>query len=124
MPRVIVIDDDLDLLAGLSEALRAAGYDVLGATHGQDGLRLMRESKPDLLITDLVMPQTDGMTVIATCRTTQGFAAIPIVAISGNPSLANAAIQLGADIFLLKPFTWQRAIEVVAELLNRASGEL
>jgi DNA-binding response OmpR family regulator len=123
MPRVIVIDDDLDLLAGLRDALRVAGYDVLGAANGQDGLRLMRESKPDVLITDLLMPGTGGLAVIATCRMTQAFAAIPIVAMSGNPTLADAAIQMGADIFLLKPFTWQRAIDVVAELLNRASGE-
>ena len=118
MPRVFVIDDDADLLARIACALHCAGYDVVAHGRAVDALPLMRENPPDVLITDLVMPDYDGMTLIETCRADPALAQLPILAMSSSRLLAIYARAAGANDFLQKPFGPGLLVEAVTYLVE------
>jgi CheY-like chemotaxis protein len=117
MPRVMVIDDDPDILFGVARALREAGYVVEAKADAIEGLRLMRENAPDVLLTDLLMPRLDGVSLIRECRALPSLDGLKIVAMSASSQLADVATMHGADTFLQKPFSWRTAIATVARLL-------
>ena len=99
---VLAIDDDSAITDLLSVLLRANGFDVLAANSGSDGLRLIREHAPRLVILDLMMPDTDGWHV---CKAIRDFSNVPILVLSAldEPSLVAGILDLGADDFLVKP---------------------
>jgi DNA-binding response OmpR family regulator len=122
MPHVVVIDDNSDLLAILREALELAGYTVDVAPDGRAGLALLRARRPDLVITDIFMPELDGIETILEIR--RDFPGLPIIAMSGGGTLGNmsylpAAGQLGAVHTLSKPFDCAELVATVRELLAR-----
>src|SRR5436190_7308493 len=79
MSRILVVDDDDWILSGVSVALTAAGFDVCSACNGQEGLRTALSRKPDLIITDVVMPEMDGWTFVRRLRATPDFALVPVL---------------------------------------------
>jgi len=119
--------DDDDLLRGaLRVALEAAGYEVMEAPDGKVGLRLHRETRADVVLVDIFMPERDGLEVIrALCAE---FPQPKIVAMSGGGrtgqvEVLRAAAALGASRTLLKPFQPQELLKAVQELLGeRASS--
>jgi CheY-like chemotaxis protein len=119
MASILVIDDDAPIRLSLVTALTRHGYAVRAASHGVEGLQLFRAEPADLVITDLVMPEQDGLATIMELRRIAP--AIRIIAISGgmiqNPQLyLKLAEKLGADRVLSKPFTLQELLTVVAEV--------
>jgi CheY-like chemotaxis protein len=118
MPRVFVIDDDADVLTCITHALRRAGYDVVAYGRAVDALPLMRENPPDVLITDLVMPDYDGMTLIQTCRADPELAELPILAMSSSRLLAIYARAAGANDFLQKPLELGPLLEAITYLVE------
>jgi len=121
MARILVIDDEENILNLLSIVLNGAGHDVVTATNGRVGLKSMAMDKFDLVITDIVMPETEGIETIQHLRrVTQ---TLPILAISGGGRLGNldmlqAAKQLGATATLSKPFHPEELLGLVAQLLD------
>ena len=118
MPRICVIDDDADVLTCITHALLCAGYDVVACGRAVDALQLMRENLPDALVTDLVMPDYDGMTLIETCRADPLLSQLPILAMSSSRQLAFYARVAGADDFVSKPLDRTAIVEAVAHLIN------
>ena len=112
-PVVVVIEDDDKLRRLLRGTFREAGFDVRDASSGRLGLLLAASRKPDLIILDLGLPDIDGAEVIAKLR--QWWQFKPIIILSGRGAEAEkvAALELGADDYVEKPFS-------VAELLARA----
>ena len=100
--RILLIDDDADLLDALEQILRSAGYDVVPTTHGQDIFKLLDLLRPDVIITDVIMAEIDTIDAIATLRQSHPF--IKLIAISGNPHLLTLAKKSGAHHVLAKPF--------------------
>ena len=100
--RVLLIDDDADLLDALEQILRSGGYDVVPTTHGQDIFKLLDLLRPDVIVTDVIMAEIDTIDAITTLRETHPF--IKIIAISGNPHLLTLAGKSGAHHILAKPF--------------------
>jgi CheY-like chemotaxis protein len=116
MPSVLVVDDSSGLREIISIGLRANGYEVAQASDGRRALRMQREKSYEVVVTDLFMPEMDGIETIQTLR--QEFPDIAIVAISGVPTKTGAdflevAEKLGADRVLRKPFTIHELVEAV-----------
>jgi two-component system KDP operon response regulator KdpE len=101
--RILIVDDEPQILRFLKPALEAAGYDVLEAATGAEALAKVSTASPDLLILDLGLPDMDGKEVIARLR---GWSAIPIVILSARDRESEkiAALDLGADDYVEKPF--------------------
>jgi CheY-like chemotaxis protein len=124
MPRILVIEDEADVRHGLVRVLANAGYQVVETASGGDGLRLYREQGADLVLTDIIMPDTNGIEVI---RGLQVLApGLPVIAMSAGERsrdfelLANAQV-LGAVSLLRKPFSKQELLSVVAAALGKGT---
>ena len=114
--RVLVVDDEPQILRFLRPALEASGYQVLHAAAGREALRLIANSAPDMIVLDLGLPDMDGKDVLAAARQ---FTAAPIVVLSARDREAEkiAALDLGADDYVEKPFA-------IGELLARLRAAL
>jgi DNA-binding response OmpR family regulator len=101
-PLVLTIDDDPAITDLLALLLKASGFDVLVANTGTDGLRMIRENSPRLVILDLMMPDMDGWQV---CKAAREFTSVPILILSAlnEPSIVASVLDIGADDFLVKP---------------------
>ena len=115
---VLVVDDDADILASVSYALEQAGYTVLTASNGEDGLTLAKERKPDLAILDMMMPKRSGFLVIEALREefTDPIQIIMRTANEGNRHQSYAEL-LGVADYLHKPVAIDTLLTRVDELL-------
>jgi DNA-binding response OmpR family regulator len=118
MADVLIIDDDAHIRRLISRILRGAGHTVREATDGRSGLDLFTEAVPALVITDLVMPDKEGIETIREIHAQN--ASIPILAISGGGTsiFLRAATGLGASASLEKPFGAGELLAVVEDLLR------
>ena len=117
--RILVIEDDSSVLSMLQEMLENAGYEVVPATNGEEGLQKYRDSHVNLVITDILMPKKDGIETIRELRKTSSKA--KIIAITGTRGSYNrlpAASYVGAQRTLLKPFTKEDILTAIEEVLN------
>ena len=113
---ILVVDDDPAIRESLSRELRAAGYSTLAASDGAEGLRAVQTQAPDLVLTDLAMPRSDGFELIAAVRASSRVPMI-VLSVRGADSDKVRALDLGADDFVTKPFS-------VVELLARIRAQL
>lgn len=113
---VLLVEDDPTIRRGLSTELAAAGYEVLEAGDGRQGIALFSSGAPDLVLTDLAMPGLDGFEVIREVRRA-GATPIVVLSVRGADSDKIHALDLGADDFVTKPFS-------VPELLARIRAQL
>jgi CheY-like chemotaxis protein len=123
-PEILVIEDDPVMREALADWLQAAGYGVRTAADGSAGLAAVKFALPELVVTDIHMPGTNGAAVIAELK--QRYPQVMVIAISGLFSSghgldAAAAIALGAARALAKPFKRTELLRAVAELLGRAA---
>ena len=125
MTKILIIEDDESLRALMSRALRTRGFDVVVARDGGEGLAVWDREHPDLVVTDLYMPNVDGIEAIMALRARQP--GIPIVAVSGGDSRASflaldSAGDLGATVLLAKPFLPDQLFEAVEQALQHPPG--
>lgn len=119
MADVLIIDDDLDAAEILAEVMRAEGHDVRVGYDGQEGLRLLRERIPELVLLDVEMPVLDGpgMAYEMFLRDA-GLDDVPIVFLSGVPNLADVAAAAGTPYFASKPYRYEPIMALVARALR------
>ncbi len=120
MLRILVIDDDVQVRKMLRLTLAADGFDVIEAQDGKVAMRLFRQDPADLVITDLIMPEKEGIETIIELK--RDFPDIKIIAISGGGRIdpkdyLYLAEKLGAQVTLEKPFTRKEVLEAVHELI-------
>ena len=122
MADILIIDDDPQIRRLISRILRGAGHTVREATDGRSGLELFSQALPTMVITDIVMPDKEGIETIRDLRGKDR--SIPILAISGDgaPIYLLAANKLGATATLEKPFGADELLAVVEELLGARPG--
>ncbi len=118
---ILLIEDDKQFRKFVKEVLRAEGYTVFQAEDGSQGVKMIEELDPDLIVTDLLMPHKDGVRLITETRVSHPH--IPIIAMSGgssffSPAFLEAADTLGATHTLDKPFT----DEALLVLVNKCLG--
>lgn len=125
MSRVMVVDDDTALLHTISRLLQRAGHEVAEAANGKDALAFMRAAPVDIVVTDLFMPDKDGLETI--CELHRDYPDVPIVAICGNRNgglMLHAAKGLGAIRTLEKPFEPEALLRLITEELQRQRDKL
>lgn len=120
--KLLVIDDDTAVTDLLSLLLKSQGFEVLATNNSSDGLSMIRETQPDLVILDLMMPEMDGWEV---CRSVRQFSQIPIIILSAlnDPSMIASVLDAGADDYLTKP-TPSRVLVAHINRLTKRNGNL
>ena len=121
-PKILIVDDDEDLIQSLSLRLRNEGYDVVSATDGYQGLEKARIEKPDLLILDVRMPAGDGFSIQERLLT-QGDVWPPVIYLTGEKSTATElnAKKFGAFAVIYKPFDAAQLLDTVKRALTRSA---
>lgn len=106
LKKILVIDDERDLVETITFRLEAAGYKVITAGDGQEGLDKAREMKPDLILLDIMMPKMDGYQVCRFLKFDEEYKDIPIIMLTarGQESDKNTGKNVGADDYVTKPF--------------------
>src|SRR6188474_1084906 len=119
--KVLVIEDDRSLLEVLSYNLNVAGYEVLVATDGQDGLLKAQTKSPDMVLLDLMLPVVDGLDVCRRLRAGSTTRDLPIIMLTakGEESDELIGFSLGADDYVTKPFSVKVLLERVKALRRR-----
>ena len=130
MTKILVIDDEKDIRDVLKKLLQREGFDIMVARDGNDGLKAFWTEQPDIIITDIVMPDRDGVNVIKEIR--NEFPDVKIIAISGGgkvdplqyqPESISTTVYLaaaesaGADLTLSKPFNKEQLLTAIRQLL-------
>lgn len=123
MTKILVIDDNAMVRKTISTILRHGGFEVELATNGREGIEVFRKGAPDLVITDLIMPEKEGIETILELR--QVHPDIKIIAISGGSPAGNVdflrmAQTLGANAIIAKPFRANELISCVKDCLAAA----
>lgn len=121
--RVLLVDDDETLLGLLVDHLRAAGYRPLTANSGLEGLRLVADMAPDLVVLDVMMPTMDGWEV---CRRLREISSVPIIMLTakGEEYDKLRGFHLGVDDYVTKPFSFAELVARVGAVLSRAASEI
>ena len=121
--KVLLVDDDRDILAGMREALEDLGPEILTASNGDEAVAQTQEHHPDLVVLDMMLPKRSGFVVMQQLRT------VPkpprVIMITGNPGSRHKvyAESLGIDIYLNKPFHMEQLVNSVKSLLGVADEE-
>lgn len=121
MSRILVVDDDGAVQSAVGRILERAGHDVDFAVNGREAMKAIRSDPPDLVVTDVLMPEMDGIELITTLRSE--CPGLPIVAVSGGGKLPkelmlDTARALGALWTVEKPFDVDRLLAVVTQALG------
>jgi CheY-like chemotaxis protein len=119
--RILIIDDEIDVRELRALLLERDGYRVARAEDGTEGLAMVQSLRPDLVITDHLMPGLSGREIVRTMRATPALASIPVIMVTGAPidqALQDAEGTIVVEAFLRKPSTWKLLREVVRASLK------
>jgi len=121
--KVLVIDDELDLLSLLMGVLTDEGYQAFSAANGADGVRLNELENPDLIILDLRMPEMDGIETLRQIRKKDNKVKVVILTGYGSPDTIRDAADLNVSEYLSKPFDNEQLLRVISETIGGQTGE-
>jgi two-component system alkaline phosphatase synthesis response regulator PhoP len=122
MDRILVVDDDRDIVRLVQSYLNKAGYETLTAYDGETALQLLRAEKPQLLVLDLMLPDRDGWEVASLVRADPRIGATPIIMLTARVEDSDkiAGLEIGADDYITKPFNPRELVARVRALLRRS----
>jgi two-component system response regulator MtrA len=121
--KILAIDDDTAMTDLLTVLLESREFEIKTANSGKEGLDLIRQIKPDIILLDLMMPEMDGW---ETCKNIREFTQTPIVVLSAlnNPGIVASALDAGADDYLVKPVPSSILKAHIKNLARRTTGNL
>jgi two-component system alkaline phosphatase synthesis response regulator PhoP len=119
VPRILIVDDEPEMVRGLEDNLRFEGYQTVSATNGADGLTLALREGPDLVILDIMMPRMSGWDVLRGLR--QKRLEIPVIMLTARGEEVDRVLglELGADDYVTKPFSLRELLARVRAVLRR-----
>jgi CheY-like chemotaxis protein len=115
---ILIVDDEFGILEVLEYILADAGYSVVSALNGQDALARLRESAPDLIMMDYMMPVMDGAALLKALRAEEKYKSIPVVLSSALPESSIRQYCDGYDAFLRKPYKTETLIDTISRLIG------
>jgi len=120
MRKVLAVDDSPSIRQMVAFTLKGAGFDVVAAADGLDGLAKAKANQVDLVLTDQNMPNMDGLTLIRTLRAMPEYAGVPMLMLTTESSdlMKEQGRAAGATGWMVKPFDPRRLLEVVAKVLG------
>jgi DNA-binding response OmpR family regulator len=119
MERILIIEDELPMRTALEDVLRGGGYRVLAAPDGEAGLERAIREKPDLILLDIMMPRLDGYSLCAELRRLSNPVPVLMLTAKGQVEDRVAGLDIGADDYLVKPFSTEELLARVRALLRR-----
>jgi CheY-like chemotaxis protein len=124
--KILIVDDDKDVLRGLNVRLRASGYTVASATDAIQAISVAQQEKPDAIILDIGLPGGDGFVVMGRLRSLIPLAHIPIIILTGQDPIINRekAISAGAQAFLQKPVDNDVLLSAIRKALGEPGGQV
>ena len=122
MSRILVVDDDHDIVRLIKAYLEKAGYLVMSAYDGETALHILRRDHPDLLVLDLMLPDRDGWDLTRLIRANPNLAEIPIIMLTARVEDSDkiVGLEIGADDYITKPFNPREVVARVRALLRRS----
>ena len=116
--KILIVEDDANLLETLKYNLRKEGYDVVTASDGEQALEVARREKPDLLILDIMLPKINGFEV---CRILRKEMTVPILMLTAKADETDkiVGLEIGADDYMTKPFSMRELLARVRAMLRR-----
>lgn len=122
MPRILVVDDDKEIVRLVRSYLEKAGYEVFAAYDGESALHTLRREKPDLLVLDLMLPDRDGWDITRLIRNDDSLADTPIIMLTARVEDSDkiVGLEIGADDYITKPFNPREVVARVRALLRRS----
>ncbi|MFD2888703.1 hybrid sensor histidine kinase/response regulator transcription factor [Chitinophaga cymbidii] len=119
-PLVVVVEDDAAILTFLAKSFQAGGYNVMKASNGKMAMPVIEANAVDLIVSDIMMPEMDGLELCRLVKTNIHYSHIPFVLLTakGNSEAELQGIETGADAYIMKPFKWKHVAAVVKNLLE------
>ena len=124
MTRILIVEDEPDVLLLLENRVRGAGHEVVSASDGERGLELALAEQPDLVVLDWMMPKLDGIEVLERLRSDDTGRALKVLMLTARSQQndVDRAFAAGADDYIVKPFSSRELIERIAALLATAAS--
>jgi len=122
--KILVVEDNEDMLNGIRDILEISGYQVITALDGQEALGHMQQHRPDLVVSDIMMPQLDGYELFSAVRANPKWLRVPFIFLTAKDQRLDVRLgkQLGADDYLTKPFEPEDLVVAVEAKLERAAS--
>lgn len=120
--RVLIIEDEPDIVRSIEYAFRQAGFEVSSATSGRDGRSLASSKRPDVILLDLMLPDVEGTDVCRSLKADPKTSSIPIILVTARSSEVDRVVgfELGADDYVVKPFSTRELVLRARAILRRA----
>ena len=122
MKRILIVDDEKDALNILQKKLKNSNYDVNAAATGKEALDLAKSEKPDLMLLDIMLPDTDAYTLISSLKEDKSLKDVPVILITGKELVSNAierrASELGVCGYLMKPLSFDAILAKIKEIIG------
>lgn len=124
MAKVLVVDDEPNIVLSLEFLMQQAGFEVTTALDGETALVLVKETQPDLILLDISLPGISGFEVLEELRSQEAYKRLPIVMLTahGREVEREKGLALGADDYITKPFSTRALVEKVQALLNESAS--
>ena len=118
--RILVVDDEQDLVVMISKALKYQGYEVVTANDGQEALGKAKSERPDLIVLDLMLPKINGYKVCGLLKKDTRYAKIPIILLTAKANAEDIKLgeKIGADAYITKPYDRDALLSKIEELIK------
>ena len=113
--KVLIIDDDKDILEALEVALSMEGFDVRTASSSKQGFKEITQRRPDVILLDVLLSGEDGRVVMKKLKEKEETKSIPVIMISAHPTAQHSSLEAGANAFLAKPFVMEDLLHTITD---------